>query len=97
MLERCITIVQQGYNGAERHALKAVHTGRSTLGIFETIPICGQKLPSRLQGDQTGPDHTLETARCEGQICRVKLVNRLRYGRAKPDLLRQRVLHRLAA
>ena len=37
------------------------------------------------------------TGQCEGQICRVKLIKRLGYGRAKPDLLRQRVLHRLAA
>ena len=37
------------------------------------------------------------TAQCEGQICRLKLLKRLGYGRAKPDLLRQRVLHRLAA
>lgn len=34
------------------------------------------------------------TGQCEGQICRLKLIKRLAYGRAKPDLLRQRVLHR---
>ena len=37
------------------------------------------------------------TGQCEGQICRVKLIKRIGYGRAKPDLLRQRVLHRCAA
>lgn len=37
------------------------------------------------------------TGQCEGQICRVKLIKRLGYGRAKLDLLRQRVLHRFAA
>jgi transposase len=37
------------------------------------------------------------TAQCEGQITRVKLIKRMGYGRAKPDLLRQRVLHRSAA
>lgn len=37
------------------------------------------------------------TGQCEGQICRVKLIKRVGYGWAKPDLLRQRVLHRLAA
>jgi transposase len=37
------------------------------------------------------------TAQCEGQICRVKLIKRLGYGRAKPDLLRQRILHRAVA
>jgi transposase len=37
------------------------------------------------------------TSQCEGQICRVKLIKRLGYGRAKLDLLRQRVLHRFTA
>jgi transposase len=36
------------------------------------------------------------TGPCEGQICRVKLIKRLGYGRAKQDLLRQRILHRMA-
>ena len=36
------------------------------------------------------------TGQYEGQICRLKLIKRVGYGRAKPDLLRQRVLHRLA-
>jgi transposase len=34
------------------------------------------------------------TGQCEGQICRVKLLKRLGYGRAKLDLLAQRILHR---
>ena len=34
---------------------------------------------------------------CEGQICRVKLIKRAGYGRAKLDLLRQRVLHQVPA
>jgi transposase len=33
-------------------------------------------------------------SQCEGQICRVKLIKRAGYGRAKVDLLRQRILHR---
>jgi transposase len=33
---------------------------------------------------------------CEGQICRVKLLKRLGDGRAKLDLLRQRIVHRMA-
>jgi transposase len=36
------------------------------------------------------------TGQCEGQICRVTLIKRLGYGRAKLDLLCQRLLHRLA-
>jgi hypothetical protein len=35
------------------------------------------------------------TGPCEGQICRVKLIKRLGYGRAKLDLLRQRIWHRV--
>jgi transposase len=34
---------------------------------------------------------------CEGQICRVKLLKRQGYGRAKLDLLCQRILHRIPA
>jgi transposase len=37
------------------------------------------------------------TGQCEGQICRVKLLKRLGDGRATLDLLRQRILHRMAA
>jgi transposase len=37
------------------------------------------------------------TGQCEGQICRVKLLKRLGYGRAKLDLLGQRILHRMVA
>jgi transposase len=37
------------------------------------------------------------TGQCEGQICRVKLLKRLGYGRAKLDLLGQRILHRIIA
>jgi transposase len=37
------------------------------------------------------------TGQCEGQICRVKLIKRRGYGRAKLDLLRQRILHRIPA
>ncbi len=37
------------------------------------------------------------TGQCEGQITRVKLKKRIGYGRAKPDLLRARVLHRAPA
>ena len=37
------------------------------------------------------------TGQCEGWICRVKLIKRVGYGRAKLDLLRQRILHRMPA
>jgi transposase len=37
------------------------------------------------------------TGPCEGQICRVKLIKRMGYGRAQLDLLRQRILHRMPA
>lgn len=38
---------------------------------------------------------TWSTGQCEGQINRVKLLKRIGYGRARPDLLRVRVLHRM--
>lgn len=37
------------------------------------------------------------TGQCEGQIGRVKLIKRVGYGRAKLDVLRQRILHRMVA
>ena len=44
-----------------------------------------------------GADHPRSTGQCEGHICRVKLIKRIEYGRAKPVLLRQRVFDRCAA
>ncbi len=41
--------------------------------------------------------HGEGTRQCEGQICRAKLIERIGCGRAKPDQLPQRVLHRIAA
>jgi transposase len=35
------------------------------------------------------------TGQYEGQIYRVKLIKRLGYGRAKMELFRQRILHRM--
>lgn len=160
-------IVQQGYDGAERHIRKAVHPWRSAQGppvksspplnwlvlrpyqgltcsdkgklddFLRAHPLLaqGHKLKEWFhqiirQGDieafdawvreaaESGLKQFRSTARsfrqdyeaiklalttpwstgqCEGQICRVKMIKRMGYGRAKPDLLRQRVLHRLAA
>ena len=36
-------------------------------------------------------------AQCEGQMCRVKLIKGLGYGRTKLDMLRRRILHRRVA
>ncbi len=36
-------------------------------------------------------------AQCEGQNCRIKMIKRQGYGRAKLDLLRKRILHRVRA
>lgn len=49
-----------------------------------------------LQAIQNGLTLPWSTAQCEGQICRAKLIKRQGYGRAKLDLLRQRILHRSA-
>jgi transposase len=35
------------------------------------------------------------TGQCDGPICRVKLIKRLGYGRAKLDVLGQRIVHRM--
>lgn len=57
-----------------------------------------QGLVSGIRQDLTAVKNALllpwSNAQCEGQICRLKLIKRAGYGRAKPDLLRQRVLHR---
>ena len=59
---------------------------------FQRVARGFQKDYAAIQAALTTP---WSTAQREGQNCRVKLIKRLGYGRAKPDLLRQRVLHRL--
>jgi transposase len=73
------------------------------LSWLEEAARCGLK---SFQGMVTGIQRDIEAVKnalilpwsnsqCEGQICRVKLIKRAGYGRAKVDLLRQRILHRL--
>ena len=64
----------------------------SGISQFQTVARGMRKDYVAIQAAFTTP---WSTAQCEGQNCRVKLIKRLGYGRAKTDLLRQRVLHRL--
>ncbi len=60
-----------------------------------------QRVARSIVSDYQAVRHALEmswsTGQCEGQICRVKLIKRMGYGRAKPDLLRKRILHRVSS
>lgn len=62
---------------------------------------CFQSLAKGMRRDYGAVSASFTSAwsngQCEGQITRVKLIKRMGYGRAKPDLLRARVLHRMVA
>jgi transposase len=70
--------------------LQAAET--SELAPFQSVARSFRQDYEALQAALTTP---WSTGPCEGQICRVKLIKRLGYGRAKLDLLRQRILHRM--
>ena len=72
-------------------AMKAAGSG---LKQFQSI---ARSFPQDYEAIKLALTTPWSTGQCEGQICRVKLIKRIGYGRAKPDLLRQRVLHRCAA
>jgi transposase len=59
-----------------------------------------QTVASRFRQDYAAIHAALTTAwstgQCEAQICRVKRLKRVGYGRTKLDLPRQRILHRIA-
>ena len=67
---------------------------RSGLKQFKTI---ARSFYQYYEGIKLALTNPLSTEQCEGQICRVNLVKRMGSGRAKPDLLRLRILHRCAA
>ena len=85
-------IVKQG----DLEALEAwgQEASRSGLKQFKSIARSFRQDYEAIKMALTSP---WSTGQCEGQICRVKLIKRMGYGRAKPDLLRQRILHRCAA
>lgn len=87
--ERFPQIVREGYVGGLEPWLHAAQASG--------LPTC-QSVARGLRRDYKAVRMALvlpwSTAQCEGQICRLKLTKRIGYGRAKPDLLRQRVLHR---
>lgn len=74
----------EGRQEAETSDLPSFHTVARSFRQDDAAMIAALTTPW-----STGP--------CEGQICRVKLLKRLGYGRAKLDLLRQRILHRTVA
>jgi transposase len=63
----------------------------SVLPAFQTIARSFRQDDDAIQAALTTP---WSTGQCEGQLGRVKLIQRVGYGRAKRDLLRQRILHR---
>lgn len=65
---------------------------QSGLSPFESLARSFRQDEEAIQAALTTP---WSTAQCEGQICRVKLIKRVGCGRAKLDLLRKRVLHRM--
>jgi len=64
----------------------------SKLQSFESVARRFRRDYDTIQAALTMP---WSTGRCEGQICRVKLIKRLGYGHAKLALLRQWTLHRM--
>jgi transposase len=70
-----------------------LHAETSDLLWFQTITQVFGQDDDAIKAALTTP---WSTGQCEGQICRVKLLERLGYGRAKLASLRQRVLHHVA-
>lgn len=92
-----------GYQLKERF-LKIIRE-RDILGLYDWLSAAAISGLKPFQGMVTSIHEDLEAVRnafllpwsnaqCEGQVCRLKLIKRLGYGRAKIDLLRQRVIHR---
>ncbi|MFD2937747.1 transposase [Spirosoma flavum] len=97
------TTFNQVYNLAKEFA--AVVRGRQVEVSDDWLIHCQsasvallQQFGSRLQEDYAAVRAALSTewsnGQTEGQVTRVKLIKRQTYGRAKLDLLRQRVLFR---
>jgi transposase len=76
---------------ARERWLQAAET--SALAPFPSVARSFRQEAEALQAALVTP---WSTGQCEGQIGRVNLINRLGYGRAKPDRLRQRIFHRRA-
>jgi transposase len=77
----------------EGERLEAWLTAVTESGIEEL-----QRFANGLEHDKAavlmGLTHSYNNAQAEGQVTRIKLIKRMRYGRAGFPLLRQRVLHR---
>jgi transposase len=66
---------------------------QSDLPTFKTVARTFRRDYQAIKAALTLP---WSTAQCEGHNTRVKLIKRLGYGRAKLDLLRKRIVHRMA-
>ena len=69
---------------------------KATLSELKPFQSLAKGMTHDLEAIRNGLTLPWSTAQCEGQICRAKLIKRQGYGRAKLDLLRQRILHRRA-
>ena len=77
---------------------RAVERLEPWLAAVEASAVAGlTEFASGVRKDEAAVRAALEsphsTGQVEGQITKLKLVKRQGYGRAKPDLLRQRLLH----
>ena len=81
-----------------QHDVEALDEWISKAALSELKPFqsLAKGMTHDLEAIRNGLTLPWSTAQCEGQIRRVKLIKRQGYGRAKPDLLRQRILHRSA-
>ena len=79
-----------------QHDVEALDEWISKAALSELKPFqsLAKGMAHDLEAIRNGITLPWSTAQCEGQICRVKLIKRQGYGRAKLDLLRQRILHR---
>lgn len=88
--ERFLEIIAKRDTGALEEYVKALE--ESGFVPFQSLARGFRRDAEAIRGALMTP---WSTGQCEGQITRVKLIKRLGYGRAKADLLRQRILHRL--
>ena len=91
---------RRGSNSSEKAKLDQLLEANPSLALGHQLKEWFHEITRSFQQDYEAIKLALtspwSTGQCEGQICRVKLIKRMGYGQAKPDLLRQRILHRCA-
>lgn len=83
-------VARRDIDALEVWLTEAAHSGLPT---FKTVATTFRRDYQAVRAALTLP---WSIAQCEGHNTRVKLIKRLGYGRAKLDLLRKRILHRMA-